>query len=213
MQKNGRESINLADFDVKRFEFKTELDTSMAPAFKPIRIVPELVIPQALAKSEKPQEKPTSEPLLFNTSGSGTATERAPEAGAPEAIQPVRVVIEPPPPPPVARQVSMDIGDAESQVRVVIRERNGELDLRFEAGSEDLRRELESSSPGLLNELQRDGARGVTLDFTSFGSATDADRQQQQQNRSKKQLKPDAVFADLNETAYSADESSSPKSL
>jgi hypothetical protein len=120
----------------------------------------------------------------------------------PDEVQHVRLVFEPPPPPPVVRSVSMDIGDPDSQVRVVIRERNGSLNVQVGTTNERLREDLQVASPMLMRELQRNNPMSVTLDFSNFGSATDADSQSRSQARAKKLLKPDAEFADVVETAY-----------
>jgi hypothetical protein len=53
----------------------------------------------------------------------------------------------------------------------------------------------------------------VTLDFSNFGSATDADSQSRSQSRAKKFLKPEAEFADVVETAYLPTPSSPLKAL
>jgi hypothetical protein len=121
---------------------------------------------------------------------------------APEAVQRVQVAIDPPPPPPVARQISMDIGDPESQVRVVIRERNGDLAVQFGAATERLRENLQNAAPLLMHELRRDNPHTVSLDFSRFGTATEGGHESQQDSRRKKALKPEAVFADMDETAY-----------
>ncbi|HET9130404.1 MAG TPA: hypothetical protein VFO86_05620, partial [Terriglobia bacterium] len=120
---------------------------------------------------------------------------------------------EPPPPPPVVRSVSMDIGDPDSQVRVVIRERNGNLNVQLGSTNERLKEDLQAASPMLMRELQRNNPMSVTLDFSNFGSATDADRQTPSQSRAKKFLKPDAEFADVVETTYLPGSSSELKSL
>jgi len=107
----------------------------------------------------------------------------------------------------------MDIGDPESQVRVIIRERNGNLDVQFGSANERLREDLQIASPMLMRELQRNNPMPVTLDFSNFGSATDADGQPRSQSRAKKFLKSDAEFADVVETAYLPGPFSTPKSL
>jgi hypothetical protein len=107
----------------------------------------------------------------------------------------------------------MDIGDPESQVRVVIRERNGNLNVQFGSTNERLREDLQVAGPMLMRELQRNNPMSVTLDFSNFGSATDADSQSRSQERAKKFLKPDAEFADVVETAYLPAPSSELNSL
>jgi hypothetical protein len=107
----------------------------------------------------------------------------------------------------------MDIGDPESQVRVVIRERNGNLNVQFGSTNERLREDLQVASPLLMRELQRNNPMAVTLDFSNFGSATDADSQSRSQGHAKKFLKSDAEFADVVETAQLPSPSSTPKSL
>jgi len=64
-----------------------------------------------------------------------------------------------------------------------------------------------------MQELQRDNPIPVTLDFSSFGSATDSDRQPRFQWQAKKNLKAGAVFADTAETSQLITSSSLPKSI
>jgi hypothetical protein len=64
-----------------------------------------------------------------------------------------------------------------------------------------------------VHDLERGAMRVADLDFSRFGSATESDRQDQQQQRSKKNLKSGAVFAELDETSYSETDPVSPKSL
>jgi hypothetical protein len=204
----AKQTLNLKDFDVRKFEFKTELEISTVQP-KLIRIAP---LPGILQPFIKPTAVQPRTAKAFSNPGESMASaatpvlERkadAPLIAAPEAVERVRVVIDPPPPPPVARTVSMDIGDAESQVRVVLRERGGQLAVQFGAATERLRDELQNAAPGLLHELRRDNTHSnVTLDFSSFGTATDAGREQPQDAPRKKPLKSEAVFADLDETAY-----------
>jgi len=150
---------------------------------------------------------------IFREIQSSDTRHEQPTIAKAEAPQPVRTPFEPPAPPPVVRQVSMDVGDAESQVHVVIRERNGDLEVRFDTANERLRRDLEGASPMLVHDLERGAMRVADLDFSSFGSATDSDRQDQQQPRAKKHLKSEAVFAELDETSQSDTDLVSPKSL
>jgi hypothetical protein len=95
----------------------------------------------------------------------------------------------------------------------VIREHNGNLNVQLGSTNERLREDLQAASPMLIRELQRNNPMSVTLNFSNFGSATDADRQSRSQSRAKKFLKPDAEFADVVETAYLPGTSSEPKSL
>jgi hypothetical protein len=108
---------------------------------------------------------------------------------------------DPPPPPPVARRVSMEIGEAGSEVMVTIRERNGDLSLHFDAATESLRRDLETSSDSLVEVFEREQLRLTDLGFSnSFGSATDAERHADEHGRSRRNLKQTALFADKDET-------------
>jgi hypothetical protein len=191
--------LNLKDFDVRRFEFKTELEMATVQP-KLIRVVP---LPGVLAPQPKPaKDSPGGSNALVTTPSVLDRPPDAPLIAAPEAVERVRVVIEPPPPPPVARLVSMDIGDAESEVRIIIRERNGELSVQFGAATERMRENLENAAPLLMQELRKDNPHAVSLDFTSFGSATESGRESPQDAPRKKPLKPEAVFADMDETAY-----------
>ena len=108
----------------------------------------------------------------------------------------------------------MDVGDPESQVRVVIRERNGDLAVQFGAATERLRENLQNAAPLLMHELQRDSSHNtISLDFSRFGTATDGGHESQQESRRKKPLKSEAVFADAAETAYLTDETPSVNSF
>jgi hypothetical protein len=44
-----------------------------------------------------------------------------------------------------SRRVSMDIGESDSQVRVIIHDRNGNLNVQFGASNERLRQELQTA--------------------------------------------------------------------
>jgi hypothetical protein len=149
------------------------------------------------------------------------AGDRRPDAPLPvnaaELVERVRPRLDPPPPPPVARQVSIEIGEADSQVNVVIRERNGDLAIQFGAATERLRENLQNAAPLLLHQLQRETAQApsVHLNFSSFGSATDAGRNAHQDRREKKSLKSDADFAGLEELTalHSGDAGAKPLEL
>jgi hypothetical protein len=194
--------INLKDFDVRRFEFKTELEiATVQPKLIRIAALPGVLAPQARPARSAPGS--VTHVLVATPSNLDKAPD-APLIAAPEAVERVRVAIEPPPPPAVARQVSIDIGEAGSEVRVIIRERGGELAVQFGAASERLRDDLQHAAPLLMHELRRDREPGgaITLDFSSFGSATDSSHDAQQDAPRKKTLKSAALFADLDETAY-----------
>jgi hypothetical protein len=209
--------LNLEDFDVTGFEYKIEADPGGSDAQS--RLLPELQAELMLrnsisAREPKPAKLNSDYDALTHDSGS------SPESLTPpativrsEAVQHVQLVFEPPPAPPTVRSVSMDIGDAESQVRVVIREKNGNLNIQFGAANERLRQDLQTSGPLLLRELQRDNPLPVTLDFSNFGSATESDRRPRYQWQSKKTLKPEAEFADAAETAHLSPSSSISKSI
>jgi len=107
----------------------------------------------------------------------------------------------------------MDIGESDSQVRVIIHDRNGNLNVQFGASNERLRQELQTAGPLLMQDLQRDNPMPVRLDFSNFGSATESDRQRAFQWQAKKSLKPRAEFADAAETAHLSSSSLSPKPL
>jgi len=198
--------LNLKDFDVRRFEFKTEVEVAVVQP-KLIQVTPFPVLMQQGLKPNLTQSKPVKGSVdVVDSSTTAppdfTGKHEAPLIKAPEAVQRVQVAIDPPPPPPVARQISMDVGDPESQVRVVIRERNGDLAVQFGAATERLRDNLQNAAPLLMHELRRDNPHTVSLDFSRFGTATEGGHESHQDQRPKKQLKSEAVFADMDETAY-----------
>jgi hypothetical protein len=205
------EKLKLSDFQVTRFEYKSETETS-SPLLAPQML--RLVRNSPEARETKPVKlDPDSDVLAQDMGSQGKPTDRPVAIAGPEALQHVRLVFEPPPPPPVVRSVSMDIGDTESQVRVVIRERNGSLNVQFGSANERLRQDLQNSGPVLMRELQRNNPMAVSLDFSNFGSATDADSASHSRPQAKKTLKPNAEFADVAETAYLANPAPAVKSL
>jgi hypothetical protein len=106
-----------------------------------------------------------------------------------------------PPPPPVARKVSMEVGDGDTQVKITIHERNGDLSVRFDSASELMRRDLETRAGSLVEALQREQIQVSNFEFRdSFGSATESDKAPNRYPRLKKGLKLGAVFADEDET-------------
>jgi len=207
------ERLNLAEFGVTRFEYKTETEPQSSPVLQSVQML-QMVRAVMPAREIKPL-KPGSgfESLLHDASSETASSNRPPIITRPAEVQRVQLLFEPPPPPPVVRSVSMDIGDPESQVRVVIRERNGSLNVQLGSTNERLREDLQAAGPMLMRELQRNNPMSVTLDFSNFGSATDADHQSRPQSRAKKLLKSDAEFADVVETAYLPAPSSELKSL
>jgi hypothetical protein len=213
---NGKripERLNLAEFDVTRFEYKTETEPHPSPILQSAQML-QMVRTSLPIREIKPEKLASSFDTLLRDSNSQAAPLTRPAIlTGPDEIQHVRLVFEAPPPPPVVRSVSMDIGDPESQVRVVIRERNGNLNVQFGSANERLREDLQIAGPLLMRELQRNNPMAVTLDFSNFGSATDADGQSRPQARAKKFLKPDAEFADVVETAHQPAPSSALKSL
>lgn len=207
VQPEATQALNLKDFDVRRFEFKTELEiATVQPKLIRVAPLPGILQPQWKLNPTQPRTAKAFSLSSESTVAAAPVLDRRPDAPlitAPEAVERVRVVIEPPPPPPVARVVSMDIGDAESQVRVVLRERGGQLAVQFGAATERLREDLQNASPLLMHELRRDNTHAnVTLDFSNFGTATDAGRDSNQEAHRKKTLKSEALFAELDETAY-----------
>jgi hypothetical protein len=205
------EQLNLAELGVTHFEYKAETEPHLSPvlqsaqmlqtmrAFPPLR---EIKPVKPASNLDTGMQNSISQPEFLNVA-----------LTRPNEVQHVRLVFEPPPPPPVVRSVSMDIGDPESQVRVVIRERNGNLSVQLGSTNDRLHEDLQVAGPMLMRDLQRNNAMPVTLDFSHFGSATDAGSQSRSHSRPKKFLKPDAEFADVVETAYLPDPSSLLKSL
>ncbi len=212
-----RLTLDLKDFDVRRFEFKTELEMA-GGQLREIRVGPVAGFAGPW-RSSPAQPKPgkDSADIIDPTTAAGSSVLAGkPEPAlitAPEAVQRVQVQIDPPAPPPVVRQISMDIGEAESQVRVVIRERNGDLAVQVGAATEHLRENLQNAAPLLIHELRRDNPHTVSLDFSRFGTATEGGSEPHQDSRRKRQLKSEAVFADLAETAYLSDDTPSANSV
>jgi hypothetical protein len=205
--------LNLSEFDVTRFEYKIETEPHLSPVPQSAQML-QLIRTSLPIREIKPVKPASSfDTLMQNASSQAELPTRPAMLTHPDEIQHIRLVFEPPPPPPVVRSVSMDIGDPESQVRVVIRERNGNLNVQFGSTNERLREDLQIAGPMLMRELQRNNPMSVTLDFSNFGSATDADSQSRSQERAKKFLKPDAEFADVVETAYLPAPSSELNSL
>jgi hypothetical protein len=201
-QQRTPERLNLADFGVTRFEYKTETEPHLLPVLQSAQMLQMMRSSPPIREIKPVKPAPSFDTLMQNASSQTEPSTRPAMLTRPDEIQHVRLVFEPPPPPPVVRSVSMDIGDPDSQVRVVIRERNGSLNVQVGTTNERLREDLQVASPMLMRELQRNNPMSVTLDFSNFGSATDADSQSRSQARAKKFLKPDAEFADVVETAY-----------
>ena len=207
------ERLNLAEFGVTRFEYKTEFEPHSPPVLQSAQMwqLVRTAVPVRETKPSKPGAAFDS--LLQDANSQAAPSSRPVLLTRTEEVQTVRLVFEPPPPPPVVRSVSMDIGDPDSQVRVVIRERNGNLNVQLGSTNERLKEDLQAAGPILMRELQRNNPMSVTLDFSNFGSATDADRQSGQQPKAKKLLKSDAEFADVVETTYLSAPSSELNSL
>jgi hypothetical protein len=212
-QRRIPESLNLAEFGVTRFEYKTETEPRLSPVLQSAQMLQ--MMRTALPIRETKPVKPASgfDNLMQNASSQAELSTRPVMLTRPDEVQHVHLVFEPPPPPPVVRSVSMDIGDPESQVRVVIRERDGNLNVQLGSTNERLREDMQVAGPMLMRELQRNNPMSVTLDFSNFGSATDAEGQSGSQPRAKKFLKADAEFADVVETAYLPAPSSELNSL
>ena len=208
------EKLNLAEFGVTRFIYKSEVEPHLQQILQPAQLLHQMLRTTSPIRELKSVKAASGfETLLQDSSSSALPASRPPLNTGPEAVQSVRLVFEPPPPPPVVRSVSMDIGDPESQVRVVIRERNGNLNVQIASSNERLREDLQTAGPQLMRELQRNSPASVTLDFSNFGSATDSDSHPRSPSRAKKLLKSDAEFADVAETAYLPTPASALKSL
>ena len=198
-----QEQLKLDDFAVTRFEFKTEFETPLTAATQQAQTL-QIVRITTPVREDKPGRLTDSDidsPLHDPNSQSLPLFSPATIA-APESVEHVRLVFEPPPLPPVVRSVSMDIGEENSQVRVIIRERNGSLNIQFGSTNERLRQDLQITGPMLMRALQRHNHPSVTLNFTNFGSTTDADSEPHTQSQPKKALKSGAQFAGVAETAY-----------
>jgi len=207
------ERLNLAEFGVTRFEYKTETEPHLSQVFQSAQMLQMMRTSPSVRDIKAVKPASSFDTVMQNSSSQSDVLSRSVVLTRPDEVQHVRLVFEPPPPPPVVRSVSMDIGDPESQVRVVIRERNGNLNVQVGSMNERLHEDLQVAGPMLMRELQRNNPMPVTLDFSNFGSATDADSQSRPDSRAKKFLKPDAEFADVVETAHRPDSSSELKSL
>ena len=205
LKSEGQPEIDLEKFEVRKLQFTVEPAAEPEAARQLLKIggAADSLLPGKGDAKPLKQKAAEDSPAIVGADGELSETNHEQPIAKAEAPQPVRTPVEPPAPPPVARQVSMDVGDADSQVHVVIRERNGDLEVRFDTANERLRRDLEGASPMLVHDLERGAVRVADLDFSSFGSATESDRQDQQQQRPKKNLKSEAVFAELDETTYS----------
>lgn len=210
------QSLDLDEFEVTRFEYKTEFEMPslaelpVAPMFQPMLQMVRVGPP---AKETKQAKLTNSESNSLTHDTSSARTDAPAQIAAPDAVQHVQLVFEPPPPPSMVRRISMDVGDDESQVRVMIREQNGDLSVRIGSSDDRLRHDMQMSSSSLVHDLQRDNHQAVTLDFSDFGSATEADRQPRSQSQAKKVLKAGAEFADMAESTYLSTPSSVLKSL
>jgi len=197
------ESLKLDDYEVTRFEFKTEYES---PAMTAIQQGPVLqMMKTAVQVREVKPGRLMDSDIDSQTQESGAQSQALLSPAtvlARQAVEQVHLVFEPPPTPPAVRSVSMDIGEADSQVRVVIRERNGSLNIQFGSANDRLRQDLQLSGPLLMRELQRQNHPTVTLDFTNFGSATESDRQPRARSQAKKSLKSGAEFAGAAESTY-----------
>jgi len=208
------EKLNLAEFGVTRFVYKSGVEPHLEPALQPAQLLQQMMRTPSPVREIKPVKAASGfDALLQDSSSPELSAGRSTLPAATAEVHSVRPVFEPPPPPPVVRSVSMDIGDPESQVRVVIRERNGSLNVQFASSNERLREDLQTAGPMLMRELQRNNPVGVTLDFSNFGSATESDSQPRSHSRAKKVLKSDAEFADVAETAYQSAPTSALKFL
>lgn len=109
----------------------------------------------------------------------------------PEPSRPVAHVPEPLPQPAVlvAHRVSIDIGDAENRVTVVLHERAGEVSVKFHTASESMKAELQSSVGSLVEALHREQVPLANMDFTS-GHAGDPDPDPEQQKEKQRQQAP-----------------------
>lgn len=196
-------SFDLMDYDVRKMEFKTEIDMPAQPLSRFVHVtLPSGDADSGPKSSQRQAEAQADAPAGLNGSEAGTPEDTLiPQV---EEVQRVHLIFEPPQPPPVARQLSVDVGEEDSAVRIVIRERLGQLSVRLEAADGKLREDLENAAPQLLHELRRENPNAVRVDFMSLGSATDAEDQRQPREQRKKVLKPEAVFADGYETAYLA---------
>jgi hypothetical protein len=105
-----------------------------------------------------------------------------------------------PPPVKLAHKVFLEIGEGDSHVRILIQERNGGVAVRFDAATEVLRHGLECSAESLMQALHREQLQVTNLDFFgSFGSATDAEHQNNERSRALKS-RSGKLFADQDET-------------
>ena len=66
----------------------------------------------------------------------------------------------------VVRAVSMEVGDADSQVVIRIQERSGDVSLQLNAGSEPLRHELQSSVASLVSALRQEDVKVTNVEVS-----------------------------------------------
>jgi hypothetical protein len=66
----------------------------------------------------------------------------------------------------VVRTVSMEVGDADSQVTVRIQERSGDISLQINAANEPLHQDLQSSVGSLVQALKQDQVQVSNVDFS-----------------------------------------------
>jgi hypothetical protein len=177
--------IDPIEFDIRKFEFSTE----SLPFIQP---------------ESRPQAKLR---LLSDVHAPADAAAIAPAHFAQRLVpaEQVHSVTIPDLPPRTlsVHRVSMEVGEGDSQIRIVIHQRNGDVSVRLDAATDGLRRDLEASAGSLLQALQREQLHVSDLDFSSYGSATDSE-QESNRRAPKKSLKPEALFADKDETYQSA---------
>jgi hypothetical protein len=88
----------------------------------------------------------------------------------------------------VARRVSIDIGEGDSQVRITIHERAGDISVKFDSATDALHGQLQSSAGTLVEALQRERVPLMNLDFSAMsGNSTNPDQQRQRQPQPQQQ--------------------------
>ena len=190
-----QQQVQRAWADVKKFDFKVQVETTQpaqgqaqaAPAELPKQAIvttdplaniqlqqlpPRITAIEKLAPEARlaDRAKPESE---HQTSDGSTA---APVVHFADMTQPVEHVeqaqaahtVEIPNLPHVhiVRTVSMEVGDADSQVTVHIQERAGDISLQLNAGNEPLHQDLQSSIGSLVQALKQEQVQVSNVDVS-----------------------------------------------
>jgi hypothetical protein len=85
----------------------------------------------------------------------------------------------------VARRISIEVGDDDSRVRITLHERSGDVSVKFDTATNELRSNLQSSAGTLIEAFRREDVPLADLAFTNTLGNTESNGQHERRQHAR----------------------------